>query len=187
MKTLLGVARELAKCGHHPVLVLRNIVEPMALLRDESFPVLQAPFWHHRPPPADMPAFPPLLNNVQPLVPQERILDVVQAVQRQRGRPAPETLPGLLVTAGRFIRTLPELDPYNPMRREPLVGPIGPLPPLLTCSRATTLFRLPGGRFSQGGHARRESRRVWHCRNRLRSRCSAGAVGDGPPARIGDV
>jgi hypothetical protein len=47
---LLTVARRLRDHGHHPVLVLRDVVEPMFLLRQDRFPVLQAPLWQ---PPAE--------------------------------------------------------------------------------------------------------------------------------------
>ncbi|MEE8223061.1 MAG: hypothetical protein V3S59_02055, partial [Alphaproteobacteria bacterium] len=46
---LLAVARRLSEHGHRPVLALRDVVEPASLLREDAFPVLQAPVW--QPPP----------------------------------------------------------------------------------------------------------------------------------------
>jgi UDP:flavonoid glycosyltransferase YjiC (YdhE family) len=46
---LLAIARRLGEHGHRPVLALRNVVEPVSLLREDAFPVLQAPVW--QPPP----------------------------------------------------------------------------------------------------------------------------------------
>ncbi len=46
---LLAVARGLRAHGHRPVLALRDVVEPAFLLRQDGFPVLQAPVW--QPPP----------------------------------------------------------------------------------------------------------------------------------------
>jgi Erythromycin biosynthesis protein CIII-like, C-terminal domain len=46
---LLQVARVLAAAGHEPVFAVRNVVEPWPLFARETFPVLQAPFWHPRP------------------------------------------------------------------------------------------------------------------------------------------
>ena len=48
---LLSLARALATKGCRPVLVWRDVVQPWSLLRGESFPVFQAPFWQPRPSP----------------------------------------------------------------------------------------------------------------------------------------
>lgn len=80
-------------------------------------------------PPIDQATFPPLLPGQPPVVPPERLLATVQEVQRRRGRPAPQTLPGLFDAATeRFVCTVPELDPYRAVRREPQRGPRHPLP-----------------------------------------------------------
>lgn len=197
VRSLLAVARGLAAYGHRPVFVLKNVVEPQAVLHDTPFPVLQAPVWpatcgafraasyadilairgfadpdglealvaawqalidltgaelvvaDHSPtlclaayrtlpvvqlgngfsvPPADATAFPSLDPQAAPLVPPERLLAVVQEVQRRRRRPAPETLPGLFAGGTRFVRSLAELDPYRAVRKDPAVGPLQPLP-----------------------------------------------------------
>src|SRR5262245_27171434 len=46
--TLLKVGRALAAEGHQPVFVLSNLIECWPLFAGESFPVLQAPWWHRR-------------------------------------------------------------------------------------------------------------------------------------------
>ena len=79
-------------------------------------------------PPADLPEFPPMRPEVPRIVPEHRVLKVVEEVQRRRKRPAPETLPRLLDSPVRSVCTFPELDPYAGVRREPVVGPLEPLP-----------------------------------------------------------
>ena len=64
-------------------------------------------------PPAEAATFPPLVTGGPAEGQEQRILEQVRQVQRRRGRPAPETLPGLFATAGQFVVTWPELDPYR--------------------------------------------------------------------------
>jgi len=77
-------------------------------------------------PPATLGRFPPLVPGQAPVVPESQLLEVLREVQRRRGRPAPDTLPGLFAAADRFVTALPEIDPY-PGREEPYVGPLEPL------------------------------------------------------------
>ena len=199
---LLEVARGLAEHGHHPILVIRNLVEPWSVLRAARIPVLQAPIFPPRPaprgpgaaaisdifatqgfdnadelipmvlawqrlidltrpsliigdysptlclaaygvnpmvivgdgftmPPADLPSFPLLRPSAPPYLPQERMLEVIKAVQWRRKRPAPDTLPALFAAEARFVCTVPELDPYRDCRKEKVLGPFqSPPPPL---------------------------------------------------------
>ncbi len=117
---LLDVVRpKLIVCDHSPTLCLTAHGGPVPLvLLGNGFTM----------PPVETDRFAALLANKEPAIPQERVLAVVQEVQRRRGRPAPATLPALLAGSARFIRTFPELDPYQAVRREQVVGPIGPLP-----------------------------------------------------------
>ncbi len=195
---LRSVARELAAHGHQAVFAVRD-VGSRALVKDDGYPVLQAPVWlqpvprgylgtgsyadilaihgfadaddlsmmvaawqdlfdvvkpdlivvDHSPtaclaaygavpvaligngftvPPMEFPSFPPIRPEVPPTVPEQRLIEVVHAVQRRRKRSAPETLPGLLASPVRSVCTLPELDPYHGVRSEPVVGAIGALP-----------------------------------------------------------
>ncbi len=99
-------------------------------------------------PPAG-PAFPPLLPGRPLLVPEGRLLEAVREVQRRRGLPAPETLPGLLAGGPRFLTFLPQLDPYRALRREPHLGPVGyplgpPLPPPRPAFFAYLSAAVPG-------------------------------------------
>lgn len=84
-------------------------------------------------PPADLPVYPPLQSNIEPIMAQEQVLAVVKEVQRQRRAPVPETLPGIFACERRFPCTFPELDPYRGVRRETLLPPLSdrlsPLPP----------------------------------------------------------
>jgi UDP:flavonoid glycosyltransferase YjiC (YdhE family) len=79
-------------------------------------------------PPADLPEFPSLRPGAAPLVPEAKLLETVLAVQRHRGRPAPQSLPSLFAAEFRAVCALAELDPYADQRHEPLLGPVEPLP-----------------------------------------------------------
>ena len=113
------VRPQLIVCDHSPTLCLTAHGGPTPLvLIGNGFTM----------PPIEPDRFTPLLSNKEPTISQERVLAVVREVQRRRGRPAPATLPAMLAGTARFIRTFPELDPYQAVRQEQLVGPIGPLP-----------------------------------------------------------
>jgi hypothetical protein len=77
--------------------------------------------------------FPTLDPAARPTASADRVLEVVREVQRRRGRPAPEALPGLLAGAARFVHTFPELDPYRAIRAEAIAEPFrrhsSPVPP----------------------------------------------------------
>jgi rhamnosyltransferase subunit B len=79
-------------------------------------------------PPVDKPRFPPFQPGPPPLIAESRLLEAVQAVQTKRQRPMPASLPGLFDAPLRMITSFPELDPYRALRREPLLGPLEPLP-----------------------------------------------------------
>jgi hypothetical protein len=115
---------------------LLDLVQPRLVIADHS-PTLCLAAYQALPvvmhgngfilPPVDQATFPPLVPDAAPVLPQEQLLAVVQEVQRRRRRPLPATLPGLLA-AERFLTALPELDPYQAVRRETQLGPIEPLP-----------------------------------------------------------
>jgi UDP:flavonoid glycosyltransferase YjiC (YdhE family) len=79
-------------------------------------------------PPANGRSFPLLRADLPLVVAESRLLENVHEVQRRRGRPAPASLPGLFDAPLRAICCFPELDPYRGVRREPVLGPIEPLP-----------------------------------------------------------
>jgi rhamnosyltransferase subunit B len=122
---LLDLVRPaLVVCDHSPTLCLAAYRALPTVVLGHAFAI----------PPAEEPTFPPLVPGKQGLVPEGRLLEVVQEVQRRRGRPAPDTLPGLFAAAERLLTFLPELDPYRALRAEPHLGPLGfalprPLPP----------------------------------------------------------
>ncbi len=80
-------------------------------------------------PPDDLPTFPILRPQFAETIPQKRMLAVIREVQRRRNRPCPETLPGLFAAEGRYVCTLPELDPYRSARTEEVLGPFESPPP----------------------------------------------------------
>jgi hypothetical protein len=122
---LLDLVRPaLVVCDHSPTLCLAAYRTLPTVILGHAFGL----------PPADGPTFPSLIPERPAVVPEEQLLSAVREVQRRRGRPASETLPGLFAAAERFLTFLPELDPYRPLRHEPHLGPLDfglgqPLPP----------------------------------------------------------
>ena len=96
-------------------------------------------------PPANTPDYPPLQTDVEPIMPQERILAVVQEVQRRRNRPVPAALPEVLACERRFPCTFPEIDPYRAVRREATIPPLGDLPPPLPLPNEIRVFAYLAG------------------------------------------
>lgn len=101
-----------------PTLILAALGETPAVLVESGFHA----------PPADADAFPTLNAGRSPTAPAGALLAAVREVQRRRGRPLPETLPGIFAEARRFVRTFPELDPYRAARRTTADGPLRRLP-----------------------------------------------------------
>jgi UDP:flavonoid glycosyltransferase YjiC (YdhE family) len=84
-------------------------------------------------PPATGTEFPALQPQAQPVMPVEKLLAVIQEVQRRRGGPIPQALPEFLSGASHFITVLPEIDSYQEARPKAGIGPLEdllpPLPP----------------------------------------------------------
>ncbi|HZL58070.1 MAG TPA: nucleotide disphospho-sugar-binding domain-containing protein [Stellaceae bacterium] len=95
-------------------------------------------------PPVHEPSFPPLFPGRPPLIAESRILDTVQAVQQRRKRPEPRTLPALFDAPVRAVATFPELDPYRAVRREPVMGPLEPMPAETPLPADPSLFAYLG-------------------------------------------
>lgn len=95
-------------------------------------------------PPVELPEFPILRTDRAPLAPQAKLLDVISKVQKHRGLPAPPTLPSLFAAEFRGLRILPELDPYADLRREPILGPIEPLPTYMPRPNGRLVFAYIG-------------------------------------------
>lgn len=111
-------APDLVLADHSPVLLLTCM---------GRYPVVQVADGFTLPP-AHGPQFPIFRRGGQPLVDPRHVLRVMQDVQKQNGLPAPATVTEPFRTAGRLVCSLPELDPYAPLRRDPVVGPVAPLP-----------------------------------------------------------
>lgn len=79
-------------------------------------------------PPADAPEFPPFEPNKGEPQRQRPILEAVQAALSALKRPAPQALTEPFRGAFRGIYSFPMLDTYRHARREPLLGPIEPMP-----------------------------------------------------------
>ncbi len=84
-------------------------------------------------PPSQGREFPQIGPACGTICPTDRLLENVREVQRRRGRPAPETLPGLMANSASFVHTFEEIDAYRGTRTgavvEPLRTPGRPLPP----------------------------------------------------------
>lgn len=117
------VQPDLIVCDHSPTLCLASAGAIPTVLVGSGFTV----------PPITEPVFPVLIPGQELYIREERMLAVVQEVQRQRGRLIPQTLPGIFSDADCFVTAVPELDPYQAERKEPVVGPLdrlgAPIPP----------------------------------------------------------
>jgi rhamnosyltransferase subunit B len=80
-------------------------------------------------PPADLALYPRLQSRVKISMPEAEVLAVVQEAQKRRGGPVPQRLSEIFACDYRFPCTFPELDPYRPLRREPVIPPLSDLPP----------------------------------------------------------
>jgi hypothetical protein len=113
--TLLDqAAPDLVVADHSPVLML-------ACFR--RYPVLQVADGFTLPP-AEGDDFPVFRKGRKPLVDPVHVLRVMQYVQKHHRRPQPQSVTEPFRTAGRLVCTLPELDPYTGLRRDPVIGPV---------------------------------------------------------------
>lgn len=110
-----------------PALVVTDFCPTLCLTVFGELPVVQFGSWFGLPP-AHSPVFPRLLAGQTPLLPQERLLAILQEVQRVRGKLIPTSVTSFLATAGRFPALAPELDGYGPLRHEPVWDPLEALP-----------------------------------------------------------
>ena len=78
-------------------------------------------------PPAHLPSFPRYLPNQPdpaPTYAEADLLAAIRASQAARGRPAPDTVPGITAGAESFVTTVSELDPFCEVRGRPTAGPL---------------------------------------------------------------
>ena len=114
-RTLLTQARaDLVVADHSPILLLACFGEIPVVQVADGFTM----------PPAEAAQFPVFRKGRQPMVDPAHGLAVMQYVQKHHGLPVPRTVTEPFRTAGRLVCTLPELDPYKTLRRDPVVGPV---------------------------------------------------------------
>lgn len=128
--TLLPMVRAWEELLHllRPALVIADYSPVLCLTAYRMLPALNVGFGFIVPP-TDGATFPPLLPGKPPFAAEERLLAVVQNVQRRRGRPVPETLTKAFADAEPFLTVLPELDHYHQVRKEGHLGPMVELLP----------------------------------------------------------
>ncbi|MCC7274006.1 MAG: hypothetical protein IT561_15165 [Alphaproteobacteria bacterium] len=123
-------------------------------------------------PPSTTPTFPALRDDAPPQVTQEALLEVVAAVQRARGRPAPPTLPSIVAGDREFVCVLPDFDPYARLVPPRTAGPLRALPEMLPTAapHGRTVFAYLSGSYDKlnavgEGLAQAEARGVAYLRN----------------------
>lgn len=117
-KTLLEQAKpDLVLADHSPLLLLACY---------GRYPVVQVADGFTLPP-AHGAQFPVFRRGGRPMVDPNHVLRVMQDVQRQNGLPVPQSVTEPFRTAGRLVCSLPDLDPYASLRRDPVIGPINGL------------------------------------------------------------
>jgi UDP:flavonoid glycosyltransferase YjiC (YdhE family) len=99
----------------------------MVAMRGQGIPMIAAGACFTTPP-LDYARFPPLRSDAAPSLPEERLLESVDAVL-DPATSRPERLVEVFRTGYRVVLGLPELDPYGAFRREELFAPAGGLPP----------------------------------------------------------
>ncbi len=114
-RTLLKQARaDLVIADHSPILLLACFGEIPVVQVGDGFTI----------PPAEDKDFPLFRQGRKPMIDPAHGLKVMQDVQKHNGLPQPATVTEPFRTAGRLICTLPELDPYKALRRDPVIGPV---------------------------------------------------------------
>jgi hypothetical protein len=91
-------------------------------------------------PPADGAEFPPYESGRGEAQRQRPVLTVIQEALSGLGRSVPGTICEPFRGAFRGIYTFPALDTYRHVRREPVLGPIEPVPPLSALPPKRKLF-----------------------------------------------
>ena len=104
-----------------PDLIIADHSPSMCLAARGRIPVVQIGSGFTLPP-DDVAQFPALYRNTSPPAVQQSMLHVINQVLAERNAPALDRLPELLRTEYRAIFSLPQFDPYQPIRNEPLLG-----------------------------------------------------------------
>jgi hypothetical protein len=95
-------------------------------------------------PPLDYDFFPPLRGDLAPAVPESRLFESLRDARNLLKLPRPSGLIEAFRSPYRVVFGLPELDPYQGFRREPVVAPPGGLPPAMPWPRERRLFVYAG-------------------------------------------
>lgn len=114
-------------------LSLLDLIKPNVVVADHSPAAMVACHIRHLPvilagtcflmPPLDYDRFPPLKADRASVMPESRVFASAAKVSQTRGVEPPNNLADYFRAAGRFVFGIPELDPYAPLRREPLYLP----------------------------------------------------------------
>lgn len=109
-----------------PDLVVLDYAPTLALAAAGRVPVVDIGSGFCQPP-AHLPSFPRYLpdqSGPAPKYAEAELLAVIRSSQAARGRPAPDTVPGITAGVESFVTTVPELDPFREVRERPAVGPL---------------------------------------------------------------
>jgi Erythromycin biosynthesis protein CIII-like, C-terminal domain len=113
-RTIIDRVRpDLIVCDHSPVI---------CFAAHGRIPVIQVGSGFTLPPAQDE-VFPGFRDTKKPTVPPEKIVAVMNEVQRRLGGPQVTRVTDPLRTAGRLVCTLVGLDPYKDFRRDRVIGP----------------------------------------------------------------
>lgn len=111
-----------------PDLVIADYSPALCLATYQEIPTLNVGFGFILPP-TDQATFPPLIPGRPNLLPEEKIITVVQEVLEKVGLPRPNRLTEVFAYAEPFLTVLPEVDHYSHVRT---AGHLGPLEPLVS-------------------------------------------------------
>ena len=102
-------------------------------------------------PPSGIDSFPALRPDVPGQMPEQQVLDIVQSVQRARGRTPPTALPQIFAADREFVCILPEFDPYRSFVPDRTIGPLRGLPEMLTATPTDEVFIYLSGQYDKIG------------------------------------
>lgn len=75
-------------------------------------------------PPTDIETYPPIIARGKTLLPQARLLSIINDVLRENGRHILDAVPQIFDTEGQYVCTVPQLDPYAHVSPRLTVGPL---------------------------------------------------------------
>jgi len=112
-KTIFDIYKpDLIVCDHSPNCCLAAFDRIPVVLIGDGFTL----------PPVHEPTF-PVYHGASPIIDTDRLLENMRIVQKRHGHKIPQTITEPFRTAARLFCTLPELDHYQQMRRDTVIGP----------------------------------------------------------------